>query len=142
MGSRFKKIALSVLFILYIGIVLRLTVFRFQTYYETRQLNLTLGVALITVYNDEGFWPFMRLFAGNIGWFVPFGFLLPLLWKRGKFWMIVLSGFLFSLAIETAQYIFRKGWAELDDLILNTLGVVVGYLFYVVWRRWREKRAE
>ena len=137
-----KKIALLALFALYIGVVLCLTVFRFQTHYATRQLNLRLGIALIEAYKNEGFWPFMRLFAGNIGWFVPFGFLLPMIWKRGCFWAVALSGFAFSLAIETAQYLFRKGWAELDDLILNTLGVVIGYLLHMLWRRLRGARRD
>jgi len=109
----------------YIIILLRLTVFRFTTIDE-RSINLSLFSDLIQVYQNHGFWRFFWLFGGNIGWFVPFGFLLPQL-KKLSFAKTLLCGFLFSLSIETIQFIFRIGFAELDDLILNTTGVAIGY---------------
>ncbi|MCL2519281.1 MAG: VanZ family protein [Oscillospiraceae bacterium] len=116
------------IFAIYILVVLKLTVFRAG--YVERQINLTLFIDLIETYKNAELWTFLRLFLGNIGWFVPFGFLLPVLLKKERFWKVAALGFMFSFVIETLQYIFRKGVAELDDLILNTLGVVVGYCLY------------
>ena len=73
---------------------------------------------------------FIWLFFGNIGWFVPFGLLLPALLKNNKFGRVAAFGFMFSFVIESIQFFSRKGMAELDDLILNTLGVVIGYFLY------------
>jgi glycopeptide antibiotics resistance protein len=70
---------------------------------------------------------FLWLFLGNILWFVPFGFLLPLLIERHRFVKTMLAGLMFSLAIETLQFVFYKGVAEIDDLILNSLGVLIGF---------------
>ena len=124
-----KKWIWGILFALYLVVLLKLTVFRGNTY-AYRILNLKLFVALADVYRRHGLRQFLWLFGGNIGCFVPFGFLLPVLWRRAKFWHIAAAGFAFSLAIEATQYIFRVGIAELDDLILNTLGVVTGYALY------------
>ena len=133
-SSRIKKITLWLIFLTYILVVLRLTIFRLAPLDE-RQINLALFTDLINVYRYVGFMPFLRLFAGNIVWFIPFGFLLPFLIKRNSFWLITLAGFLFSLAIETAQFIFYRGVAELDDLILNTVGVVIGYFIFKLFSR-------
>lgn len=125
-----KRIIRLILFSIYILIVLRLTIFRFNSILDERVLNLTLFVDLIHVYQNAGLRLFLWLFLGNIGWFVPFGFLLPMLLKKESFLKSVGIGFLFSLVIESLQFAFRLGVAELDDLILNTLGVVIGYLLF------------
>ena len=128
-----KAICISV-FSLYILIVLYLTIGRFNFYYKERQLNLRLFVDLIGVIQNTGIPEFLRLFLGNIGWFVPFGFLLPILQKRKRFLFCIAAGALFSFAIELMQFLFYKGVAEIDDLILNTLGTAIGYLFYRLLR--------
>ena len=129
-ASKKTKWIISILFALYMVVLLRLTVFRGSALYAEPQLNLSLFANLIQVWRDGGFWEFSRQFFGNIGWFVPFGFLLPFLLRRTSLLLVTAMGAGLSLAIELAQYIFRVGVAELDDLILNTLGVVIGYLFY------------
>lgn len=40
----------------------------------------------------------------------------------------VLVGFLTSLAIEIAQYVFALGYSDIDDLLMNTLGAFLGAL--------------
>jgi glycopeptide antibiotics resistance protein len=67
--------------------------------------------------------------AGNIIGFMPFGFLLPVLSKRFfKFKTITLATFCLSLTYETIQLLFGFGSFDVDDLILNTLGGMLGYL--------------
>ena len=129
--SKWEKKVLLVIFIIYIGIVLWLTIIRPGVHYNERQLNLTLFTELIKIYHRAGMLQFLRLFLGNIGWFIPFGFLLPALSKRENFIRVIISGFLFSLTIETTQFIFYKGVAEIDDLILNTLGTIIGYFIKI-----------
>lgn len=65
--------------------------------------------------------------------FLPFGFLVPLIWKEaGKALYILLAGFSFSLLIEVSQLLSSRG-TDVDDLILNTLGAAAGFLLYKVW---------
>ncbi|MEK3730693.1 MULTISPECIES: VanZ family protein [unclassified Lysinibacillus] len=68
---------------------------------------------------------------GNLLIFTPMGFLLPLLSKKfRKAWVIICLGFFASLAVETIQFIFTVGSADIDDLILNTIGAWLGYIAY------------
>lgn len=64
----------------------------------------------------------------NICMFVPFGILLPCCVKRcRKWWKVYLSGFLFTLFIEGIQLVTERGIFELDDLLGNTAGAMIGY---------------
>ena len=68
-------------------------------------------------------------FLGNIGVFIPIGFLLPLAYRIGA--KSVLLGAGFSLVIELLQ-LFSVRVTDINDLIFNTCGGTVGYLLYVV----------
>ena len=60
--------------------------------------------------------------------FAPLGFLLPLIFERYRHWGRTLAaGFLTSLTVELIQlFTFRA--TDVDDLIMNTLGALVGFL--------------
>ena len=69
--------------------------------------------------------------VGNIGMFIPSGIILPIIYKKlNSFGKVVLTGFLMSLAIEILQLPFAVRTSDVDDLILNTAGVILGYLIY------------
>ena len=79
--------------------------------------------------------------AGNMAAFVPFGFFLPVIWEPVKKWYTTtVLGFVFSLCIETVQLVCRVGRFDVDDLLLNTIGTLVGYLIFCmlkgVWNRY------
>lgn len=69
--------------------------------------------------------------AGNVLAFVPFGFFLPMLNRhtRGIFRMALFT-FEFSFLVETIQLVSRVGSFDVDDLTLNTLGGILGYLIF------------
>ena len=70
---------------------------------------------------------FLVNFAGNILVFVPLGLLPPLLWRRCRgAWGAALPA-LCSLFVELCQ-IFTGRSVDVDDLILNTLGGLLGWL--------------
>lgn len=71
---------------------------------------------------------FIINFLGNIIMFMPIGFFAPLLWKLSNKEIIVL-GFCISLFIESSQLFLARG-TDIDDLILNTIGVMLGLLLY------------
>lgn len=88
-------------------------------------------------YDLTPFWSWRSAFSGNRRGFLmvaenilllmPIGFLLPLTdrdrWKMGR---TVLTGFLFSLGVELCQFLLKRGQFEVDDLINNSLGVLIG----------------
>ena len=75
--------------------------------------------------------------ALNAVMFAPLGFLLPLIFERYRRWGRTLAaGFLTSLTVELIQlFTFRA--TDVDDLIMNTLGTVVGFLIAKVIFRHR-----
>jgi glycopeptide antibiotics resistance protein len=71
----------------------------------------------------------------NIILFVPFGFLIALrrVWKHGESsaGYVAFSGLMLSFFIESFQLIFPMGrMADVDDLIINTLGAYTGYIIF------------
>ncbi|MDD6812129.1 MAG: VanZ family protein [Lachnospiraceae bacterium] len=69
--------------------------------------------------------------AGNILVFVPFGILFPMLGrKQTNFWDVFLNAFAFVLEIEIFQLFSAFGAFDVDDIILNCFGAVLGYIIY------------
>ncbi|MBB3905763.1 VanZ family protein [Anoxybacteroides rupiense] len=66
--------------------------------------------------------------AGNIIGFIPFGWMLPLLSTRFRsFSATMLATLCLSFTYEVMQLLFELGSFDIDDLILNTLGGILGY---------------
>ena len=121
----------------YLLILLRITVFRSNSYPIEMSVNLSLFTDLVATYHENGIWMVLYLVIGNIVWFLPFGFLLPMIWQKLKSFYIIPLGFLLSLIIEISQLVTGKGMFEIDDLVLNTLGTAVGCLIYKIYRDFR-----
>jgi len=69
----------------------------------------------------------------NIIFFIPLGLLIPIITQgRFKFFLTVLTGFLCSFALEAAQYKTGRGFCQIDDLIMNTAGTVMGVTIYFI----------
>ena len=71
----------------------------------------------------------------NILLYIPFGYLIHYAFPKLKWWTIVVSGFLMSGLTETIQLFFKLGLCEVDDLISNTLGTVIGVGLYCGYKR-------
>ena len=73
---------------------------------------------------------------GNVVAFMPFGFFLPIVSKSNQnFWCVALYSFEFSLGIELIQLSFRVGTFDVDDLIMNTFGSILGYFCFCLQRK-------
>lgn len=87
---------------------------------------------------------FLLNLVGNLLVFFPVGFLIPI-WRLEKTGCIriIIYSFLFSLCIETLQLITRVGVFDVDDLMMNTVGGLLGWICYCITRfvyhRMREK---
>ncbi|WP_165452242.1 VanZ family protein [Paenibacillus thalictri] len=78
--------------------------------------------------------------VGNIGVFVPFGWLMPYIFKGcERFWKFSFIFIAAIVALELLQTFLRVGSGDVDDVILNYLGAAIGYLLYSVFR-WRQDR--
>lgn len=79
-----------------------------------------------------------RLMIGNIAAFIPFGILLPMILRtRWSLPVVVIGAVALSAAIELGQMAasvwlgFAYRSTDIDDIILNSLGAVVGYVAYL-----------
>lgn len=71
----------------------------------------------------------------NVVMFMPLGFLLPLLWKEYQSLVrTAIIGFCFSCGIEFCQF-FNRRVSDVDDLLMNTLGAIFGWLIWIVSSR-------
>lgn len=79
--------------------------------------------------------------AGNAAMFIPSGIVLPIVYRElDSFWKVVSAGAFISLCIEILQLPFASRASDIDDLILNTLGVAVGYGIYAAVKYFRRSR--
>ncbi|MDH2362490.1 VanZ family protein [Priestia megaterium] len=68
---------------------------------------------------------------GNIILFLPFGFFLPMRFRKiDNLPKSFLVGMFFSVLIEIVQLFMPNRWTDIDDVLLNTLGTGIGYRLF------------
>lgn len=97
-------------------------------------VNLTPFVGILAFWESIGEPWAARNLLGNILLFVPLGALAPLIGPKGfGFLKTTVYGLSVSLLIECSQLFLIRG-TDVDDLILNTAGTVLGYVLYLLFR--------
>jgi len=66
--------------------------------------------------------------------FVPLGLLLSLSYHTPKWWKVLLIGVSISVSIEVLQFFLRRGFSEVDDVMHNSLGCMIGFGLYTLVR--------
>lgn len=73
---------------------------------------------------------------GNIFAFAPFGFMIPSVnAKYNKFRDVLVLSFLLTLTIESLQLLLKVGIFDVDDLLMNTVGGLIGYVIFRICRK-------
>ena len=104
------------------------------------EINLIPFVETVTVlmtYAEHGMWfALIANLGGNIAVFLPAGFFAGLFSEKPRWWKAVLCSFALSLFIELGQIFVWRG-TDVDDLILNTIGGLLGYgVFCLIIQAW------
>jgi len=122
-GLRYSAVLLLVeyIFLLFCSTVI------FRATGETRQ------------YDFHPFWSYSRpdLLVENIMnvvVFIPVGLLLGIAFKKMTWWKALLIGCGISVTIETLQFFFLRGFSEVDDVMHNTVGCLIGFGVYAIGR--------
>ncbi len=128
--TRHKKFQLHKEFIYLIFIIYILCLFHVVTFQDIN-------------YGESNFVPFKEIFRysfgspkfvknilGNILLFIPYGFISSYLLKNKKFSVISILTIIVSLTIETVQYYIGRVF-DIDDIILNLIGGICGFLIYI-----------
>ncbi len=73
-------------------------------------------------------WQSRAYMVENVIMFLPLGVLLPLAERRcAKWWKMLLISMLLSMMIEGMQLVTERGYCQLVDVVMNTLGGCLGY---------------
>lgn len=140
--------------IIYMVIIIKLIIFKYplSTMHEIAE---NWGIHLIRLgIHSANFTPFKTIkmyihyygrlnsfenLFGNILIFIPFGILAPLSFRRLRKWYLLLPlSFLFIFGIEFFQLVTRFGEFDVDDILLNMTGVLIGWLCYQIGRRFHK----
>ena len=99
----------------------------------TREVSLVPFVTFIYAQTEPELYRTMYM---NMLLFLPLGLSLPFaLYGKIKHTVLISIGigFLLSVGVEAAQYFFLLGRCETDDVIMNTLGVLIGSMSFIVF---------
>lgn len=128
-SKRQKNISLIV-FGIYLLLLTWLILFKFNT--NLSEVARMRSVNLIPFSHFKGInggWSTKEIIY-NVLVFVPFGMCMEMLLQKSGVFMKICFGFLLSLSFEVMQYVFSIGASDISDLIGNTLGCLIGILFY------------
>lgn len=138
----FKREFILSIFFIYILLIISKTFFPFtirsENYWGRRAINLTPAIETIKMFNDafSGGRNYMIKFAfinvlGNLILLAPLSFFIALLWEKFRSLKNnVLFCFITSFSIEFLQFFTDMRTTDIDDLILNTLGAIVGFYIF------------
>lgn len=127
-GLRYSSMLLLIeyVFLLFCSMVI------FRTSGETRQ------------YDFQPLWSYQAIQDGredlfaenimNVVVFIPVGLLLSIAFKQVTWWKVLLIGCGISVTIEALQFFFMRGFSEVDDVMHNTLGCLLGYGIMTILR--------
>lgn len=77
---------------------------------------------------------------GNILMFIPYGFIGWLFPKHNDLKTLLIYFLSFLIVIEALQYFTRLGVFDIDDIILNTFGVIIGFYFKQIFDNFFERK--
>ena len=67
--------------------------------------------------------------------FIPIGMILgSLLRVKGSWFVTLMTGMIISITIETLQFYFMRGFSEVDDVMHNTVGCLIGFGIITILR--------
>lgn len=143
---------MKLLFAVYLALLLRLIVFRMSLPEMKLVLDSWTGEVIRQGLDRANFQPFRTIdmyvrywsrgirsfenLIGNILVFVPMGYLLPRIFHRaGNVLICMFCGLAVILGIELFQMVTSFGAFDVDDIILNGLGLFIGYLVFLLVRQ-------
>lgn len=143
--NKSRKIANRLAWVLFIIYILLLSYFLFfsegfgrvggNSEYKSN-LQLFKEIKRFITYRETiGFKGFFINVIGNVLAFIPFGLVLPFISPANrKLINISLLSFELTLCVEIVQYLLKVGIFDVDDILLNTIGGILGYLIFLICR--------
>lgn len=140
------KGVIKLLFVVYLLLVIKVIIFKYPFAQLQAIANAWEKGVVLEGLDTANFTPFKTIhmyidysyklnsfenIVGNVIVFMPFGFLLPYVIKHGKYFFVMLVNvFIFVLGIEVFQLFSAFGAFDVDDIILNCFGAILGHMAY------------
>ncbi len=149
-----KHAILAILLVAYIAILIKVMVFKDVPLIRIGSLMLNFGginaghapnfVPLRTIlpylFGYKG-WIIAGInLVGNIILLVPLGFIAPFVYRNMPWRRSLVLAIASGLVIEVMQALLRVGIFDIDDVILNAFGFMVGYWASLVLSKWAHER--
>lgn len=135
-----EKPALAIplaVFVLYMAVMLVIT-------FLSRESGSSSGVADLELFSTWGINDRNNAYViENVLLFIPWGFTCSWAFARARhFLRCTLYGALVSVTIECLQLLTKRGFFQVDDILTNILGTIIGYLLFWLLLGWRLQRKE
>ena len=135
-----------VLLVLYLACLIYFMFFsesygRTEVHVEYRyNLELFREIKRFIIYREQlGAFAVFANLAGNILIFVPYGFFISVASRERGFFKTLFFSMGLSLCVEIIQLFTRVGSFDVDDILLNTIGGVLGYIIFLICNGIRRK---
>ena len=103
-------------------------------------LELFREIKRFIIYREQlGAFAVFANLAGNILIFVPYGFFISVASRERGFFKTLFFSMGLSLCVEIIQLFTRVGSFDVDDILLNTIGGVLGYIVFLICNGIRRK---
>lgn len=142
MKKRKRKVIHAFAWILFIIYLVMMVYFLFfcerlgRTPSDTYHYNLKPFTEIkryISYIDEIGYFGVGLNLFGNVVCFMPLGFVLPILsHRKWGIFRITLVSFLASFLVEATQLVTKLGSCDVDDIIMNTLGGLLGYILFLI----------
>lgn len=133
-NARWKRFGFYCLWV-YGAVLIYLTLFTHNYYTYGRSANLDLFSSIRLMVDSGSFRLMFENVVGNVLLFLPFGLLLPLLWRKTRhFFVLFPFAAVTSFCIESMQYEYAHRIFDVDDIFLNVVGAVIGWFVMTIAR--------
>lgn len=125
------KYFIAVFFVIYLAVLVKLIVFKYppSMVFDAADGNYVPFKTIVPYLRGQPTWTVaIYNIGGNIVSFIPLGFFVPVLYHHPPLLKhVLIFAFLLSLALEGIQVFLHAGVFDIDDIILNIFGAIVGY---------------
>lgn len=139
--EKMKKISYITVLVLYIIMIFNIVMFTRNIGENTYNLIpfRTISEYIIN-YQNYNFYIIRNNIIGNIVMYMPVQYLIIKIFDIKKFKNVFIIDSIFLLIIELSQLLTHTGMFDIDDIILNLLGMIIMYIFLMIFRKFKNKK--
>lgn len=133
-----RKVVWWFLLIAYCGFIVWMTLLNRGT--VEREFSMEIFWSVKRLFTDKVTGPTVfKQYVMNILFFIPFGFLVMRVIEI-RVLLVTAIAAIVSSSIEITQYLTARGFCEIDDVISNTAGAMLGCVGFILWENMKKEK--